>query len=218
MDFIFNKLGLNIGRNAWAFLSIGLLLQIITYHFSNDTLLSFISGSLGVFAVVFCSQRKLISYVFGIAQLVTYLVIVWQECLWAKVGENIFYLITMFIGFFIWNNHYESDKVETKKLTLSNILFMICGTVAGSFLVGYGLTFTNDAHPYFDAFTTLPAFIAQFLMIFRYREQWLFWLIIDLGCLILWIIIGNWCMVAQYVFWIANCFYGWYKWSNYDTN
>ena len=218
MDFIFNKLGLNIGRNAWAFLSIGLLLQIITYHFSNDTLLSFISGSLGVFAVVLCSQRKLISYVFGIAQLVTYLVIVWQECLWAKVGENIFYLITMFIGFFIWNNHYESDKVETKKLTLSNILFMICGTVAGSFLVGYGLTFTNDAHPYFDAFTTLPAFIAQFLMIFRYREQWLFWLIIDLGCLILWIIIGNWCMVAQYVFWIANCFYGWYKWSNYDTN
>lgn len=196
----------------------GPLLVIEASELTSYDMISFLSGLLGVFAVVLCSQRKLISYAFGIAQILTYLVIVWQECLWAKVGENIFYLITMIIGFFIWNKHYDYDKVKTNELSISNILLMIFYTIAGSFLIGYGLTFTNDAHPFFDAFTTLPAFVAQFLMIFRYREQWIFWLIIDIGCLILWMIIGNWCMVAQYIFWIANCFYGWYKWSNYETH
>lgn len=211
---LLNRLGLNIGRNAWIFLSIGLVLQMVTYYFSNDSMLSFVSGMLGVFAVVLCSQRKLISYVFGIAQLITYLIIVWQECLWAKVAENIFYLITMIIGFFIWNNHYENDEVETKTISLYNIIILIISVIVGSLVCGKILTFTNDLHPYIDALTTLPAFVAQFLMIFRYREQWIFWFIIDIGCLILWIIIGNWCMVAQYIFWSANCFYGWLNWKN----
>lgn len=216
MDSIFNKLGLNIGRNAWAFLSFGLTMQIAVFMFSNDTWLSFVSGLFGVASVVLCSERKLISYVFGVAQLLTYLIIVWQDCLWAKVVENIFYLVTMFIGFFIWNKHYEDDKVVTKKVSTWMLLMIISATILLSLFSGYLLTFTNDVQPYLDSFTTCPAFVAQFLMIFRYREQWIFWLILDVGCLILWMIIGNWCMVAQYVFWIANCFYGWYKWSNYE--
>ena len=210
---LLNKLGLNIGRNAWLFLLFGLILQVVVFSFSQDSTLSFISGLLGVFSVVLCSERKLISYVFGIAQLLTYLVVVWQECLWAKVGENVFYLITMFIGVFIWNNHYEDDKVITKFVSTNVLLLLIIATTILSFFIGYLLSFTNDAHPYIDAFTTLPAFIAQFLMIFRYREQWIFWFIIDVGCIVLWCVMGNWCMVAQYVFWTINCVYGYLKWK-----
>jgi nicotinamide mononucleotide transporter len=64
-----------------------------------------------------------------------------------------------------------------------------------------------------DSATTVPAFIAQMLMIMRYREQWIFWLIIDIGSILMWIHAGDWCMVAQFVFWTINCIYGFYKWS-----
>lgn len=212
---MFNKLKteLNIGLNAWLFLAFGLLLQIVVYTFSNDTVLSFINGLLGVFAVVLCSQRKVISYLFGIAQLLTYLVIVWQCNLYAKIAENVFYLLTMFVGIFIWKNNYVEEHVQSKKLSILKIGLLLIGTALLSVGVGYLLSFTDDVHPYVDAFTTLPAFIAQILMILRYREQWIFWFLIDVGCIVLWVIVGNYCMVAQYIFWTMNCIYGWIKWK-----
>lgn len=207
------KSELNIGRNAWIFLAFGLLLQTLVYTASNDSALSFISGLLGVFAVVLCSQRKVISYVFGIAQLLTFLVIVWQNNLYAKVAENVFYLLTMVIGIFIWKNNYEEEHVQSKKISIPNLALILAGTTLLSAVVGYVLTFTNDVHPYIDAFTTIPAFVAQILMITRYREQWIFWFLIDVGCIGLWLVVGNYCMVAQYVFWTANCIYGYLKWK-----
>lgn len=207
------KFELNIGRNAWIFLAFGLLLQTLVYTMSNDSTLSFISGLLGVFAVVLCSQRKVISYVFGIAQLLTFLVIVWQNNLYAKVAENVFYLLTMVIGIFIWKNNYKEEHVQSRKISIPHLTLILVGTTLLSAVVGYLLTFTNDAHSYIDAFTTIPAFVAQILMITRYREQWIFWFLIDVGCIGLWLVVGNYCMVAQYVFWTANCIYGYLKWK-----
>ena len=207
------KSELNIGRNAWIFLAFGLLLQIVSYLISNDSALSFASGILGVFAVVLCSQRKVMSYVFGIAQLLTFLVIVWQNNLYAKVAENVFYLLTMVIGIFIWKNNYKEEQVQSRKISTPHLILILTGTTLLSASVGYILTFTNDVHPYIDAFTTIPAFVAQILMITRYREQWIFWFLIDVGCVGLWLVVGNYCMVAQYIFWTINCVYGWKNWK-----
>lgn len=197
---------------------IGLFIQLLYLMQPSSNLLwydtvSFISGLLGVFAVVLCSNRKLISYAFGIAQILTFLVIVWHDALYAKIAENVFYLITMIIGVFIWNNHYDDNKVETKRLSNKMLIILITVTTVLSFIIGYGLSFTNDAHPYIDAFTTLPAFVAQILMILRYREQWIFWILIDVGCIGLWMTVGNNAMVAQYMFWTINCIYGWKNWK-----
>ena len=37
--------------------------------------------------------------------------------------------------------------------------------------------------------------------------------IVDIATLILWCSIGNVFMIMQYIFWILNCIYGYYKWS-----
>lgn len=207
------KSELNIGRNAWIFLAFGLLLQIVSYLISNDSALSFTSGILGVFAVVLCSQRKAISYFFGILQLVTFIVLSWQTGLYAKIAENIFYLITMFIGIFIWKTNYTDEQVQTTKLSRTTLGWIILLMPVVIIILGYILTLTDDKEPYLDAATTVPAFVAQILMILRYREQWIFWFTIDVWCIILWACIGNYCMVAQYVFWTINCIYGWIKWK-----
>ena len=64
---------------------------------------------------------------------------------------------------------------------------------------------------------SIPAIFAQIFMILRYREQWIFWLIIDLATILLWYRSGNWCMVSQYVFWSINCIYGWILWSKEES-
>ena len=54
---------------------------------------------------------------------------------------------------------------------------------------------------------------SMILMMLGYRDQWIGWAIEDITSLVMFIILGNWVMVAQYVFWTINCIYGWYKWS-----
>ena len=36
---------------------------------------------------------------------------------------------------------------------------------------------------------------------------------LDVTSVVMFIILGNWVMVAQYIFWTINCIYGWVKWS-----
>ena len=142
----------------------GPLLVIEASELTSYDMISFLSGLLGVFAVVLCSQRKLISYAFGITQILTYLIIVWHDALYAKIAENVFYLITMAIGIFIWNNHYDIDKVEVKHLSKKMLWILLASTAVLSTIIGFGFSFTNDIHPYIDSFTTLPAFVAQILI------------------------------------------------------
>ena len=70
-----------------------------------------------------------------------------------------------------------------------------------------------NTQPMMDSLTTVPAIAAQTLYMLRYREQWIYWLIIDIASIVMWSIAENYCVVAQYVFWTLNCVYGYYLWS-----
>ena len=145
----------------------------------------------------------------------TYIVIIFQQKLWGELGENIFYVVTTTIALFLWIKHYNKEEREVIAKKLNNKEWLFCAT---AFVFGTGLLYlillnTNDPKPFLDAISTVPAFIAQFLLMFRYREQWVMWLIVDITTLVLWCSIGNIFMIMQYVFWIVNCIYGFIKWS-----
>ena len=207
------------GRNLFEvlFVLFGILTQVITYVVTGDTFLSFISGIFGVFAVVLTSQRKISSYIFSFAQLLTYVVLLFQQNLYAAIFENVFYFVTLVFGVFIWLKHYgeenEENKVETKHLTKEGWWYCIWLTILGTFIIWAILARTDDTQPFMDAITTAPALVAEVLMICRYREQWYFWGLVDVLCIVLWCRTDNWCMVAQYIFWTANCVYGYFKWK-----
>jgi nicotinamide mononucleotide transporter len=199
----------------YGFILFGVLLQVICFLFTKDNLLSFICGLSGAINVVLCSQRKLSFYLFAYIQMFTYIIIICQQHLWGELVENIFYVITTTIALFIWIKNYnkEEKEVETQKLTKNGWIIYCSITIIGTILLYIILLHTNDPKPFLDAVSTVPAFIGQFLLMFRYREQWIMWLVVDITTLILWISIGNIFMVMQYVFWIINCIYGYIKWS-----
>ena len=198
-----------------------LLVQIIVFMIVPDSLLSIIAGISGVISVVLCAKGKISFYFIGFVQTFTYLALAWQNKFYGEVIENIFYLVTMVWGIFIWKKNSTVDDngsahVDALKFTplqwiLSVIISVIC-TIA----MGYWLTTIGSNQAYTDAATNVLAIFAQFLMIKRYREQWLWWLVIDLICIKLWFIAGNWSMVAMYVAWTINCIYGWINWSKLE--
>lgn len=204
---------------GWLFLLSGLVVQLVTFFISRRSgssdvsWVSLVSGMTGVCAVVLCSQRRISSYFYTFIQTGTYVYLCFQQHFYGELLENLYYVVTMIIGVFIWKNHYDEGLVRTRRFTLkawgAAASFLILGTL-GLFAV---LKLTNDTQPFMDSISTIPAFIAQMLLILRYREQWIFWFMIDVASTIMWAIAGDWCMTAQFVFWGMNCIYGYVLWG-----
>lgn len=204
----------------WSFLIVGLAVQIVTYIISPQSVISLVSGMFGICSVVLCSQGRILTYIFGFGQIITYTYICYTDSLYGLIGINIFYFITQIYGIIIWRKRLDANKSEfmdavpTRKVSWKMMVAIAVSVLALSALVGWLLaTFTDDSQPYLDAYTTIPALVAQILMILAYREQWYIWFFIDVLYVVLWARAGNYCLVAQHIFWCINCVYGFYRWT-----
>ena len=196
-----------------SFILTGIATQVATYAFTEDSFISLISGIAGVISVVLCSQRKLSFYFWGFLQIGTFMVICINEHLYGKLFENGFYLITMICGLLMWKRNEQHHTVETRSLKKLTLLFVSIQILFAVLVVETILTGIGGEQSFMDSFTTIFAIVAQLLMIYRYRESWLFWLVVDIACVIMWYNEGNWCMTVQYIFWTMNCIYGLIKWN-----
>lgn len=195
-----------------------LAVQIIVFCIVPDSVIGIIAGISGVISVVLCAKGKISFYFIGFVQTISYLVLAWQNCFYGEVIENIFYLVTMIWGIFVWKKNSTVDDsgsahVEALKFTKLQWVLSIFGTVICTVAMGYWLTTIGSHQAYTDAATNVLAIFAQILMVKRYREQWIWWLVIDVLCLKMWFVAGNWSMVAMYIAWTINCIYGWYNWN-----
>ena len=219
-----------------SFIALGLLVQVMTYVISNSltpnslTPLSLIAGLLGVLSVCLAAQGNIWTYAFGFGQVLTFTWLCWTQRFYGTIAINAYYFGTMVYGVFVWKNRLkarderqeergEGQRVVTRQLKPVVMLCIVGATVCASALVGWGLAaWTDDTQPYLDAYTTVPALVAQVLMILVYREHWFLWLAIDILSVALWLRAGDYCMAAQYVFWCLNCLYGLRRWQKLSAN
>lgn len=200
------------------FMASMVLLQIIVFCVMPDSWLNIVAGLAGVVSVVMCAKGRTMFYFIGFIQTFTYLALAWQNKFYGEVLENLFYFVTMIWGIFEWKKNEQknadgTEDVVARKFTPLAWVLSIAGTALATWGVGLWLESIGSAQAYTDAATNVMAIFAQILMVKRFREQWVWWLLIDLFCIKLWWVAGNWSMVAMYVAWTANCLYGWINWT-----
>lgn len=199
-------------------------LQLLVYCLYPDSLLGMVSGVTGVIGVALTAKGKLSSYWFAFINMATYMVICWDNCLFLEFGEQAFYFLTAIWGLFTWNkNMIQKDdgtkQVAAKKFVWWQWLVALAATVMSTALLGYfGDTVLGSNLSYLDASTAAMAVIAQLLMVWRYREQWVIWVVIDIASLVMFAMLSEWSMVAMYVAWTINAIYGWYNWSKLEKD
>ena len=205
---------------GYVFLAAGLLVQAVTYCIMPSGALSLVSGLLGICSVVLCSQGNILSFVFGFGQVATYTYLCIEERFYGEIAINIYYFITMNYGVYAWRKRLKTGDGETTRevharhLSGRTMAAISIGCALVSAAVGFLLArYTDDTQPYLDAFTTVPAIVAQLLMVAVYREQWWLWLAVDMLSMVMWLVAGDYCLAAQYLFWCANCVYGLYYWK-----
>lgn len=195
------------------------LLQIVMYCFVPDSPIGMVCGIAGVICVVLTAKGKISSYLFNFIQMITYMIICWDAKLYLEFGEQIFYFVACIFGVFLWKKNMKknedgTEQVIAKKFKPWHWVVTIVVTVVSTFLIGtFGEVILGSTLPYIDAFTVALAVIAQLLMVWRYREQWAVWIVIDIASLVMFVMLGQWSMVVMYVAWTINAFYGWHNWT-----
>lgn len=208
---------MSISRSTWIFLAVGLLLQVLTFSLMPATPLSLLSGMLGVCSVVLGAQGNILTFLFGFAQVATYTYLCCVERFYAEIAMNAYYFFTMIYGVYCWRKYLKKEdgmNIQTRTMPPYMLAILTLVVLILSAAVGWGLAhYTDDSQPYLDAFTTVPALVAQILMVLVFREQWYLWLLVDVLATVMWLRAGNYCMAAQYAFWCANCVYGYVQWT-----
>jgi nicotinamide mononucleotide transporter len=194
-------------------------LQIIVYCFVPDSVIGMVCGISGVICVALTAKGKISSYIFNFVQMITYMIICWGAALYLEFGEQVCYFILCIFGVFLWKknmrkNEDGTEQVVAKKFKPWHWIATVVITAITTVGLGYfGDNILGSTLSYLDAFTVSLSVIAQLLMIWRYREQWAVWIAIDVASLVMFVILGQWSVVAMYIAWTINAVYGWYNWS-----
>ena len=204
--FLFGLLGIQLLMTPFMIdggMSIGWNIFVLTASF------------IGTLATIICAKGKMSYYVWGFIQTVMFLILNLELRLWVESAEQVYYLITMVIGVFIWKKNLNKDtaEIKAKKFTVAKFVLTVLGLVVASIVIYNIDVALGGAAPLLDTLSLSIAIVANLLCAMCYKEQWILWFVLDIIQTILYFVIGQPMMAIMYIAWTINCIYGWVNWS-----
>ncbi|WJJ58394.1 nicotinamide mononucleotide transporter [Klebsiella phage vB_KpnM_NDO71] len=188
-------------------------------------LVEFISSVTGIIGAILVAKGKLSSYYWGFVATVLYAYISFTYKLY---GETIMYTLLFtpmqVIGGIIWARKLtvsadgERADVIKKYLTTKQRWIVGIGTLVTIGLYAEFVSLLKGSMPGLDSATEILSVLATYLMMVRYAEQWLIWLLVNTVAIVMWVQAtihhqgaGSAILAMWVTFWL-NSLYGWYKW------
>lgn len=203
-------------------LSLFTLINIYLFFAWKDTLIGLITSLTGMFCVVLVAKGKILNYYPGIINVILYAYLAYNQKYYGEVMLNVLYFLPIqFVGLYYWKKNKVKGKVDTVVAEFMSNKFRVIwlfASVVG--VIGYGvfLKALNGNLPFVDATSTVLSIIAMILMVKRYMEQWVLWIIVDIVSIGMWLDVflreGN--DISMLIMWSAylvNAIYGLYNWN-----
>ncbi len=148
------------------------------------TVINFISAVCGVICIFFTAKANISNFAFATVNTVVYAIYLVYWHIWGTAAlEILFYIPMNFVSWYFWAKHRDQEitqKTKTKKLSM--LQNAVCAVVIVAAAVVYHsiLVRIGGEVAWFDAFTLSIGIIATILELFRYREQYVWWIITDI--------------------------------------
>ena len=193
----------------------------------DETFIGFIASISGIICVVLVAKGKISSYVFGTVNAIAYGYVAYTYGLYGEAQLNwIFYLPLQFVGFALWYKNRKqtnelkingediyAKRLSSKMWGILGVLIILSYVAYTYFLHGIGSTLAG-----IDSLAVVLSVFANFLMIFRFTEQWLLWIVVNVITVVLWVVVlvnsgGNdWSILAMWIAFLVNSVYGYFNW------
>lgn len=198
----------------WLFLAVGII-SILCYTWKSSPI-DYISSITGVLCVILVAKKKTSNYIYGFVNIVLYAYLAHKNKLCGDFMLNTFFYFPMqFIGFYLWN---KFSNVETRSLSIKNTIKL--SMIALLIILVYSniLKSMGGIATLADSTSTVLSIVATFLMIFRFSEQWLCWIVVNIVSVFMWTVafkggstdIGT---LAMWCVFLLNSIWGYVNWK-----
>lgn len=189
IQFVRNELsGWHPWQVAWLLVANTIIIGVAIYM--NDSPPGIIASVAGICCVVLVGMGKISNYIFGIINVVLYAAVAWKAKYYGDVMLNLlYYLPTNIIGWWLWSKNMNDNSAEVikRRLTLAQRRWVAVSATAGILVVSGILKLVGGNLPLADSASTVLSVIAQFLMIKRYAEQWIAWILVNAVSIGMWV-------------------------------
>ncbi len=153
------------------------------------TTLEWLAVLLGVINIALLVRRSVWNYPFGMAMVALYVVIFARARLYGEAGLQVFFFVAQAYGWVLWLRVDGADsRVPVRWLDWRSRAVWLTVTAALALNLGWAMhRFTNAVMPYADSAITGASIAAQLLLGFRRVENWVLWIVIDVGSIALYI-------------------------------
>ncbi len=164
-------------------------------------------------SILLAGRNSIHTWWTGIIGCVLFGVLFYDARLYADVALQVFFLATSISGWWAW---LHGRRGEPLPITRSGVRLLLTLFVAGVLTtVAYGslLFYYTDAYsPYVDSAVLMFSVVAQFLLMRRKLETWLFWLLVNTISVPLFASRGLYLTAGLYAVYWVNALVSWFVW------
>lgn len=179
----------------------------------------------GITYVILAALRSNWCWIFAIVSsgLFVFLCLIAQ--LYLESILQLFYVIMGIVGWYTWRSQkskyahepalldQEQENQEIKQWPVKYHLINIGLTGALVIILGSLFDyFTNQQNPYLDAFITVFSLTTTFMLIRKVRENWFYWIVIDIACVYLYYQGGYTLSAILYIIFTILAVIGFFAW------
>lgn len=139
----------------------------------------------------------------------------YRHGLYGDAGMAAYYTVAGIYGYVAW----KWGRGEKQKLPITHMPARLYLPVIVCFLVAWAATYyvlvtwTNSTVPVLDSFTNALSFVGLWALSRKYIEQWLFWIVVDVVCTVLYVQKGIPFKAGLYGLYVVIAVMGWFKWK-----
>ena len=166
------------------------IISIIIGIFSKNTFVGMIVLITGILNSYYSSVGNKINFPIGVINNLALSYVAFKNNNYGLVIFNLLFFLPINIkGYFEWNKNSNTDVVKNRGLGLKKGVITIILSMVTGLLVAYLLQLIpGERLTYLDSFTNVISFIAGILLMLRYNESWILYLVNNVLDLTLWII------------------------------
>ena len=182
---------------------------------SNMNGLEIIAVISALLYVILAARKSLMCWPAAIISSICYGLLFSQAKLYSESLLQVFYLAMAVYGWLNWRKNLNSDEeLLIQEWSVKSHFLNISLSLLVSLFIGYLFSRTEASYPYIDAFTTIFAVSATFMVVKRVLSNWLYWIVIDAVGVGLFAAKGLYLTSALFILYVVIAVIGYMKWKN----
>ena len=181
-------------------------------------LIEYAAAALGLANIALLVFRSVWNFPFGMAMVALYILVFYEEKLYAEAGLQVFFFLAQGWGWWLWSRAGGEDGADDGGVPVrwldnpSRAVWLVV-TAALSINLGWAMhRFTDAAMPYADSAIAGASVAAQVLLGFRRIENWVLWIAIDIASIALYINRGLYPTAGLYGGFLVMSLFGLKEW------